>query len=113
MYDGYTHMDCVALFRQLCGSSIWIVSSSSPGILLRSSLSTRSITLSALANVGRPVEVSDCNEESCMRMLPIVLDESLGQKRGLVYEARPSTSRSYACRPSARIFTVKFRTYFR
>lgn len=66
-------------------------------MLLRRSLSTRSTTRSTFANVVRreecgPAGSCDAAEgASWMWMLPMTLASSLGQKRGLVNDASPST----------------------
>src|ERR1700683_2908178 len=81
--------------------SICIVSSSSPGILLRNRVSTRSATRSMCVYVGRLVECgpvrSKDDEEvaNWMWIEPMRLEASFGQKRGEVYEARPSTKGSW------------------
>ncbi len=67
---------------------------------LRRSLSTRSTTRSTLANVGRTLECGppgsrdEAEGASWMWIVPMMLAESFGQKRGVVYEARPSMGAS-------------------
>ena len=67
---------------------------------LRRSLSTRSTTRSALANVARDAECGppgsrdEAEGASWTWIVPITLDESFGQKRGAEYDAKPSTGPS-------------------
>ena len=78
-------------------SSSCIVTSSSPGILLFKSASTRFSTRSILdcLLLGTSDEcVWEAEHESWTWMEPMMLEESLGQNRGEEYEATPSTCSS-------------------
>ena len=81
--------------------SICIVSSSSPEIFLRSSVSTRSTTRSARVYTvgprlpcGPPTSCAEADTASWMWIEPTSADASFGQNRAREYDARPSIEES-------------------
>ena len=93
--------------------SICIVSSSSPEIFLRSSVSTRSTTRSARVYTvgprlpcGPPTSCAEADTASWMWIEPTSAEASFGQNRAREYDARPSIEESCGERQS-------FMMYFR
>ena len=81
--------------------SICLVSSSSPEIFLRSSVSTRSTTRSARVYTvgprlpcGPPTSCAEADTASWMWIEPTSADASFGQNRAREYDARPSIEES-------------------